>query len=60
MARGAGSELTGVDVGSARDHAVATAEAIGVGAIARVRIADNVAGVGPAAVWVRKSLGIEA
>lgn len=60
MARGAGYELTGTDVGSARDHAVTAAEAIGVGAIARVRIADNVAGVGPAAVWVRKCLGIEA
>lgn len=60
MARGAGYELTGADVGSARDHAVAAAEAIGVGPSARVRIADNVAGVGPAAVWVRKCLGIEA
>ena len=60
MALGAGYELTGSDVGAARDHAVAAAEAIGVGPIARVRIADNVAGVGPAAVWMRKCLGIEA
>ena len=60
MARGAGYELTGADVGSARDHAVAAAEVVGVGAIARVRIANNVAGVGPAAVWVRKCLGFEA
>ena len=60
MARGAGYELTGADVGLARDHAVAAAEVVGVGTIVRARIADNVAGVGPAAVWVRKCLGFEA
>lgn len=55
MARGAGYELIGADVGAARDHAIAAAEAIGA-----CPIADNIAGVGPAAVWVRKCLGIEA
>ena len=60
MARGAGYELTAAHLGSARDHTVVVAEAIGVGAIVRARITDNVAGVGPAAVWVRTCLGIEA
>ncbi|MBE0546167.1 MAG: hypothetical protein IH627_00610 [Rubrivivax sp.] len=60
MARGEGYELTGADVGAARDNAVAAAEAIGVGALVGERIADNVAGEGTAAVWVRKCLGIEA
>jgi hypothetical protein len=60
MARGAGYELTGADVGAARDHAVAAAEALGLGAIVGGRIATNVAGEGPAAVWVRKCLGLEA
>jgi len=60
MARGEGYELTGADVGAARDNAVAAAEAIGVGALVSERIADNVAGEGTAAVWVRKCLGIEA
>lgn len=60
MARGEGYELTGADVCAARDHAVAAAEALGVGALVSARIAGHVAGEGPAAVWVRKCLGIEA
>lgn len=60
MARGAGYELTAAHLGSARDHTVVVAEAIGVGAIVRTRITENVAGFGPTAVWVGKCLGNEA
>ena len=59
MANGAGFELTGADVGAARDHAVAAAETLGVGALVSQRIADNVAGNGPSARWVRQCLGLE-
>lgn len=59
MARGEGYELTGADVGAARDHAVATAETLGLGAMVSERIAENVTGAGPAARWVRQCLGLE-
>ena len=59
MARGEGYELTGVDVSSARDHAVAAAQTLGTGADVGGRIASGVAGDGPAARWVRQCLGFD-
>ena len=56
MARGAGYELTGADVCAARDHALAAAETLGVGALVTVRIADNVAGNSSSARWARQCL----
>jgi hypothetical protein len=58
MALGEGYELTGADVGAARDHAVAAAGTLGSGAHVSERIAANVAGDGTAARWVRQCLGI--
>lgn len=58
MALGEGYELTGADVGAARDHAVAAAGTHGSGAHVSERIAANVAGDGTAARWVRQCLGI--
>ena len=58
MARGEGYELTGADVGAARDHAVAAAGTLGSGAHVSERIAGSVAGDGTAASWVRQCLGI--
>lgn len=64
MARGAGYELTSADVCAARDHAQAAAAAIELSPINEVMvnelIADNVAGDGPAARWVRQCLGLGA
>ena len=60
MAGGAGYELTGTDVRDARDHALAAAGALGLGAVASERIAQQVAGAGASNVWVRKCLGIDA
>jgi hypothetical protein len=60
MARGAGYELTGVDVCAARDHAFAAAEALGLGALVHARIADSVAGDGSSARWARQCLGLGA
>jgi hypothetical protein len=60
MARGEGYELTGADVASARAHAAAAAQALGVGALVRERIAASVAGDGPAAKWVRQCLDFDA
>ena len=59
MARGAGYELTCADVGAARNHALAAAVTLELGALVGERIADNVAGDGPAARWVRQCLGLE-
>ena len=59
MARGEGHELTGADVGAARDHAAAAAGALGLGTLVSERIADSVAGDGPAARWVRQCLGLD-
>ena len=59
MARGEGYELTGADVGAARDHAVAAAGTLGHEALVAERIAGNVAGDGPAARWVRQCLGLD-
>ena len=59
MARGAGFELTCADVGAARHQALAAAETLALGALVGERIADNVAGDGPAARWVRQCLGLE-
>jgi hypothetical protein len=58
MARGEGYELTGADVGAARDHAAAAAGTLGPGAQVSERIARNVEGDGPSARWVRLCLGI--
>jgi hypothetical protein len=58
MARGEGYELTGADVGAARDHAVAAAEILGSGTQFSERIDGSVAGDGTAARWVRQCLGI--
>jgi hypothetical protein len=60
MASGVGYELTGADVCSARDHALAAAETLGLGAVASVRIAESVAGHGASARWVRQCLGLDA
>ena len=57
MARGAGYELTGADVGAARDHVVAVAANLMSGTRISERIAGNVEGNGPAARWVRQCLG---
>ena len=59
MARGAGYELTCADVGAARNHALAAAVTLELGALVGERIADNVAGDGPAARGVRQCLGLE-
>ena len=59
MARGEGYELTGADVGAARDHAAAAAETLGPGTHVSERIVGNVAGDGPAARWVRQCLGLD-
>jgi len=59
MARGEGYELTGTDVGAAREHAAAAAETLGAGAHLGERIAVNVAGEGTAARWVRQCLGLD-
>jgi hypothetical protein len=59
MARGEGYELTGADVGAARDHAAAAAAALGAATPVSERIADSVAGDGPAARWVRQCLGLD-
>lgn len=58
MARGEGYELTGADVGAARDHAVAAAKILGSGTQFSERIDGSVAGDGTAARWVRQCLGI--
>ena len=58
MARGEGYELTGTDVGAAREHAAAAARTLGAGAHISERIAANVAGEGTAARWVRQCLGL--
>jgi len=60
MASGVGYELTGADVCSARDHALAAAETLGLGAVASARIAESVAGHGASARWVRQCLGLDA
>jgi hypothetical protein len=60
MARGLGYELTGADVCGARDHALAAAEALGLGVAASERIAQHVAGSGTSALWVRQCLGLGA
>ena len=53
MARGEGYELTGADVGAARDHATtAAAGTLTPGTHVSERITANVAGDGPAARWV--------
>jgi hypothetical protein len=59
MARGAGYELTCADVCAARDHALAAAATLGVGALASERIAEDVAGNGSSARWARQCLGLE-
>ena len=59
MARGEGYELTGADVGAARDHAVAAAATLVPGTRISELIAGNVKGDGPAARWVRKCLGLD-
>ena len=59
MARGEGYELTGADVGAARDHAVAAAGTLGQEAHVGRLIAGNAAGDGPAARWVRQCLGLD-
>ena len=59
MARGEGYELTGADVGAARDHAIAAAATLDPGARISERIAGNVEGDGPAARWVRQCLGLD-
>jgi hypothetical protein len=56
MAHGVGYELTSADVCEAREHAVAAAESMGEASGLRERIADNVAGPGASAVWVRQCL----
>ena len=59
MARGEGYELTGADVGAARDHAVAAAAILEPGTRISERIAANVEGDGPAARWVRQCLELD-
>ena len=59
MAIGVGYELTGADVCGARDHALAAAESLGLGAVASARIAENVAGHGASARWARQCLGLD-
>jgi hypothetical protein len=59
MARGEGYEVTGADVGAARDHAAAAAGTLEPGTHVSERIAGNVAGDGPAAQWVRQCLGLD-
>lgn len=59
MASGVGYELTGTDVCDARDHALAAAESLGLGAVARERIAQQVAGPGASTLWVRHCLGLD-
>ena len=59
MARGEGYEVTGADVGAARDYAVAAAGTLGPGARIDERIAGYVVGDGPAAQWVRQCLGLD-
>jgi len=59
MARGEGYELTGADVGAARDHAVAAAATLGSAGRISERIAGNVEGDGPAARWVRQCLELD-
>jgi len=60
MARGLGYELTSADVCGARDHALAAAEALGLGVAASERIAQHVAGSGASALWVQQCLGLGA
>jgi hypothetical protein len=60
MARGVGYELTCADVCAARDHAFAAAATLGAGALASERVAENAAGNGSSARWVRQCLGLEA
>ena len=60
MARGVGYELTGTDVRDAREHALAAAGALGLGAGASERIAQQVEGPGASTLWVRTCLGIDA
>jgi hypothetical protein len=59
MAGGVGYELTGADVCSARDHALAAAETLGLDAAASARIDESVAGDGASARWVRECLGLD-
>lgn len=59
MARGEGYELTGADVGAARDHAVAAAAILEPGTRISERIAANVEGDDRAARWVRQCLGLD-
>jgi len=59
MARGEGYELTSVDVGAARDYAIAAAETLGTETHFSERIAASVAGDGVAARWVRQCLGLD-
>ena len=59
MASGVGYELTGTHVCDARDHALAAAESLGLGAVARERIARQVAGPGASTLWVRQCLGLD-
>ena len=58
MARGAGYELTGADVCGAREHALAAADSLGLASSVRERIAEQVAGQGASALWVRQCLGL--
>jgi hypothetical protein len=60
MASGVGYELTAPDVRDARDHAVAAAEVLGLGATAGARIAQQVSGSGASTLWVRQCLGLDA
>jgi hypothetical protein len=59
MANGVGYELTSADACGARDHALAAAQTLGVGASMNARIAAEVAGPGASARWVRQCLGID-
>ena len=59
MARGEGYELTGADVAAASDYAAAAAAVLGTEALGRERIAESVAGDGPAARWARQCLGFD-
>jgi len=60
MASGVGYELTGTDVRDAREHAVAAAEVLGLGAAASARIVQQASGPGASALWVRQCLGLDA
>lgn len=60
MASGVGYELTGADVRGARDHALAAAGTLGLAGGAGGRIAEQVGGHGPSALWVRQCLGLAA